>query len=166
MARMKPAQIVLIVLLLTAWGFTQENPPAGQQEPVFRKNVNLVNLFFNVKDKHGALIPGLTQDQFQVLEDGKPQTIKYFSAESNQPRTVSIWVDTSLIMQKMLPETKAIAVDFLHQVLTDKELAFVISLDISVDLLQDLTSDVRGWRAGLEKARINVGGGGGCGVPG
>jgi len=41
---------------------------------------HVVNVFFNVKDKHGMLIPNLTKDDFQVMEDGKPQTIKYFSA--------------------------------------------------------------------------------------
>jgi len=162
------ALTTLAALLLACPGFAQDKPPSGQdqQVPVFRKNVNLVNLFFNVKDKHGALIPGLTQDNFEVLEDGKPQTIKYFSAESNQPLTLGILIDSSLSMQKMLPDEKVIAGEFLHQVLTDKDLAFVISFDISVDLLQDLTSNVRQLRAGLEKARINVGGGGIGGAPG
>ena len=41
--------------------------------------------FNNVKNKHGALIPNLTKDDFQVFEDGKPQTIKYFAAEWNCP---------------------------------------------------------------------------------
>lgn len=161
----------LAMLLPACQGRAQDNPPSStsssqdQQTPVFRKNVNLVNLFFNVKDKHGALIPGLTQENFEVLEDGKPQTIKYFSAETNQPLTLGILIDSSLSMQKMLPEEKVIAGDFLRQVITDKDLAFVISFDISVDLLQDLTSNVRLLRSGLDKARINVGGGYG-GAPG
>jgi len=142
--------------------------PSGSQQdqtPVFRKNVNVVNLFFTVKGKHGALVPGLTRDEFEVFEDGKPQTIKYFSAVSNQPLTLGILVDSSGSMQNMLPEEKIVAGDFLRQVITDKDLAFIISFDISVDLLQDLTSDVHMLRQGLERARINVGGGS-SGVPG
>jgi VWFA-related protein len=164
----KSVLIALAALLLPSWGLAQDNPPANRQDqtPVFRKNVNLVNLFFNVKDKHGALIPGLKQDQFELLEDGKPQTIKFFAAEANQPLTLGILIDSSLSMQRMLPEEKVIAGDFLRQVLTDKDLAFVISFDITVDLLQDLTADHRLLRSGLEKARTNVGGGGGGGVPG
>src|ERR1035438_3076006 len=42
-------------------------------------NVNVVQLFFNVKDKRGALIPNLTKEDFHVFEDGKPETIKYFT---------------------------------------------------------------------------------------
>ncbi len=146
----------------------EPTPPVVPQEktPVFRQNVNLVNLFVNVKDKHGALVPGLTQDHFEVLEDGKPQTIKYFSAETNQPLTMGILIDSSLSMKRMLPEEQVIAGDFVRQVLTDKDLAFVISFDITVDLLQDLTSNVRLLRAGLEKARVNVGAGAVGGRPG
>jgi VWFA-related protein len=110
-------------------------------------------------------VPGLTRDEFQVFEDGKPQTIKYFSAESNQPLTLGILVDSSGSMQNMLPEEKIVGGDFLRQVITDKDLAFIISFDISVDLLQDLTSDVHLLRQGLERARINVGGGS-SGIPG
>jgi VWFA-related protein len=138
----------------------QEGKPAtGQQDqmPSFRKNVNLVNLFFNVKGKHGGMVPGLTKDNFEVLEDGKPQTIKYFSAEADQPLTLGIMIDSSGSMQNMLPEEKVVGADFLRKVVTEKDLAFVISFDVSVDLLQDLTSDVHLLRAGLDKARTNVG---------
>ncbi|MBZ5533551.1 MAG: VWA domain-containing protein [Acidobacteriia bacterium] len=128
-----------------------------EQTPVFRQNVKLVNLFFNVKDKHGALVPDLKQDQFDVFEEGKPQVIKNFAAVSNQPLTLGILIDSSGSMQHMLPEEKIVAGDFLRQVITDRDLAFVISFDVSVDLLQDLTTDVRLLKAGLNKARINTG---------
>ncbi|HYX53298.1 MAG TPA: VWA domain-containing protein [Candidatus Limnocylindrales bacterium] len=158
--------LVVLACLLPARAQQQEQPPVkSDQIPTYRKTVNLVNVFFNVKDKHGALVPNLKQDQFELLEDGKPQTIKYFSAESNQPLTLGILIDSSGSMQRMLPEEKVVAGDFLRQVINDKDLAFVISFDISVDLLQDLTSNVRLLRAGLDKARINVGGGSG-GIPG
>ncbi|HSM84546.1 MAG TPA: VWA domain-containing protein [Candidatus Limnocylindrales bacterium] len=158
---------VLAFLYLSPGLAQQPQPPSAQQDqtPVFRKRVNLVNVFFTVKDKHGALAPGLKQSDFQIFEDGKPQNIRYFSAESNQPLTLGILIDSSGSMQNMLPEEKIVAGDFLRQVITDKDMAFVISFDIDVDLLQDLTSDVHMLRAGLNKARINVGSGGG-GFPG
>src|ERR1700752_2947725 len=58
-------------------------------------NVEVVQLFFNVKDKHGALIPNLNKDNFDVAEDGKAQTIKYFKAETDLPLTLGILIDTS-----------------------------------------------------------------------
>src|SRR5512146_447350 len=159
-----------VIAFLLPWPATAQETAqsaSGQQQkpPVFRKNVTLVNVFFNVKGKHGALVPNLKQDEFEVLEDGKPQTIKFFSAETNQPLTLGILVDSSGSMQRMLPEEKIVAGDFLRQVLTKKDLAFVISFDVNVDLLQDLTAQVSLLRAGLQRARINVGGGSG-GIPG
>ena len=166
--------VFVLALLWQAPGFAQQPSGQGQssptqqqgEPPVFRKNVNLVTVYFNVKDKHGALVPNLTKDAFQLTEEGKPQTIKYFSAESNQPLTLGILIDSSGSMQNMLPEEKIVGSDFLRSVITDKDLAFVLSFDISVDLLQDLTSDVHQLSRGLDKARINVGSGGGGGVPG
>lgn len=135
---------------------TAQGNSNDQNIPVFRKNVNLVNVIFNVKDKHGLLIPNLEKDHFEILEDGKPQTIKYFSALTDQPLTVGLLIDSSYSMNRTLPEEKVVAGGFLQKVLTDKDLAFVISFDVSVDLLQDLTSSMHLLREGLDKARINT----------
>src|SRR5205823_1415054 len=66
----------------------QSQPSEDQPISSVKVNVNVVQLFFNVKDKKGGLIPNLTKNDFQVSEDGKPQTIKYFAAESNLPLTL------------------------------------------------------------------------------
>jgi len=136
----------------------QENQQVEPQEkvPTFRKNVTLVNVLFTVKDKHGALIPNLPKDEFQLFEEGKPQTIKYFSALSDQPLTIGLLIDSSYSMNRTLPEEKMVAGGFFQKVLTPKDLAFVISFDISVDLLQDMTNDMHRLRTGLDKAKINT----------
>src|SRR5215467_6114426 len=153
--------LLALIFPLSSVGQTNDQPTDQQgQIPTFRKNVNVVNVFFTVKDHHGALLPNLTKDEFEVLEDGKPQTVKYFSAETNLPLTLGMLIDSSGSMQRMLPEEKVVGADFLGQVITEKDLAFVISFDISVDLLQDLTSDAHLLRTGLNQAKINVGGGG------
>jgi len=124
--------------------------------PVFRKNVTVVNVLFTVKDKHGALIPNLSKEHFDLLEEGKPQTIKYFSAENDLPLTMGLLIDSSKSMENTLPVEKVVAGGFLQKVLTNKDLAFVISFDVSVDLLQDLSGDMHLLRSGLNKARINT----------
>lgn len=162
-------RVFLLVLASASAGFGQETKPQAvpqEKEPVFRQNVNLVSLFVNVKDKHGALVPKLTRDGFEVFEDGKPETIKYFSAETNQPLTLGILIDSSLSMKRMLGDEQVIAGNFVRQVITEKDLAFVISFDITVDLLQDLTSNAHLLRTGLEKAKVNVGSGAASGRPG
>ena len=119
-------------------------------------NVNVVQLFFNVKDKHGALIPNLTKDDFEVHEDGTPQTIKYFTAETNLPLTLGIMIDASGSQRNVIDMEKEVGGAFLRQILTDKDEAYVISFDISVDLLQDFTRDVHRLQAALNKAKVNV----------
>jgi VWFA-related protein len=132
--------------------------PEDSQEPTetLKVNVNVVQLFFNVKDKHGALIPNLTKNDFDVAEDGKPQTIKYFTAESNLPLTLGIMIDASGSQRNVIDMEKEVGGAFLRQVLTDKDEAYVISFDISVDLLQDFTRDVHRLQAALNKAKVNV----------
>ena len=115
----------------------------------------MVQLFFNVKDKHGALIPNLTKDDFEVYEDGKPQTMKYFTAESNLPLTLGMMIDASGSQRNVLDMEKEVGGAFLKQVLTDKDEAYVISFDIAVDLLQDYTRDVHRLQAALNKVKIS-----------
>lgn len=166
--------LMLALALLPLSAYAQEAdppkpdfPPSTDQQsqtkqsdqekiPTFRKSVNLVNVYFTVKDKHGLLMPNLAKDQFDLLEDGKPQTIKFFSALSDQPLTLGLLIDSSYSMNRTLPEEKVVAGGFLQKVLTPKDLAFVISFDVSVDLLQDLTSSMHLLRTGLDKARINT----------
>ena len=140
----------------------QNSAPAQKsddQNPVetLKVNVNVVQLFFNVKDKKGALIPNLTKDDFEVYEDSKPQTIKYFTAESNLPLTLGIMIDSSGSQRNVLDMEKEVGGAFLRQILRDKDEAYVISFDVTVDLLQDFTRDVHRLQAALNKAKINTG---------
>jgi Ca-activated chloride channel homolog len=58
-------------------------------------NVRLVNVFVNVTDKTGAIVGGLTRDDFQISEDGRPQTIAVFERQSEMPLMMTLAIDTS-----------------------------------------------------------------------
>src|SRR5579862_9737096 len=134
----------------------QSAQDSQQPTETLKVNVNVVQLFFNVKDKHGTLIPNLTKDDFTIAEDGKPQTIKYFTAESNLPLTIGMMIDSSGSQRNVIDMEKEVGGAFLRQILTDKDEAYVISFDITVDLLQDFTRDVHRLQAALNKAKVNV----------
>lgn len=140
-----------------------QNPSDAQkqedQQPAetLKVNVNVVGLFFNVKDKHGMLIPNLTKDDFQFIEDGKPQTIKYFAAESNLPLTLGILIDSSGSQRNVLDMEKEVGGAFLRQILTDKDEAYVIDFNVDATLVQDYTRDVHLLQAAMNKVRINTG---------
>src|SRR5258708_33593469 len=158
----------LLMLLLPAASFSQDTGSgATPQDDISTcgQNVNSISVFFTVKGPHDSLIANLPKEEFEVFENGKPQTIKYFSVERNQPLTLGLLIDSSGSMERMLATEKVVAGDFVRQVISQKDLAFVMSFDIRADLLQDLTSDVHLLRSGLERAHINIGGGS-VGVPG
>lgn len=134
----------------------QQSGDSQNPSETLKVNVNVVQLFFNVKDKHGALIPNLTKTDFDIAEDGKPQTIKYFTAESNLPLTIGMMIDSSGSQRNVIDMEKEVGAAFLRQILTDKDEAYVISFDITVDLLQDFTRDVHRLQAALNKAKVNV----------
>src|SRR2546425_11140960 len=54
----------------------QQQPPPGQ--PVFRAGINFVRVDVIVSDKNGAAVGDLKQTDFEVTEDGKPQTVETF----------------------------------------------------------------------------------------
>src|SRR3954468_22541184 len=140
---------------------TSTQDDQGQPLSTFKTGVDVVQLFFNVKDKRGALIPNLPKNDFQLLEDGKSQNIKYFSVNSDLPLTLGILIDASGSQQNVLDMEKQVGGAFLTDIIREKDLAFVLSFDVNVDLLQDFTSSTRKLKDALNSARINTGGGGG-----
>jgi VWFA-related protein len=121
------------------------NPP----DTTFSTDVKVVMVFATVRNKQGQVVRNLTKDDFLLDEDGRPQTIRYFSQESDLPLTVGLLVDTSGSTRRVLPDERNASYRFLEQVLReDKDQAFVIHFDFEVELLQDLTPS----RAQLEKA--------------
>jgi VWFA-related protein len=144
--------------------------PAQQEDDAsvatFKLQVNLVDMFFTVKDKQGNLVPHLTKDDCTVSEDKIPQKLKTFVAETHQPLTLGILLDTSGSQYRVLPLEQQVGGQFLERVLQKKDEAFLLSFDVNVDILQDFTNSARMLSHAMDKAEINTAGGGGGGSPG
>src|SRR5512135_2367150 len=93
--------------------------PTQEETPVttLKMSVNLVDLYFTVKDKNGQLVPHLTRNDCKVQEDKVPQTLKSFVAETNQALTLGIMLDTSGSQQRVLPLEQQAGSQFLQRVL-------------------------------------------------
>jgi VWFA-related protein len=144
-------------------------PPMAEEAPAatLKMNVNLVDLFFTVKDKNGNLVPHLTKADCTIVEDKTPQRLKSFVAETDLPLTLGILLDTSGSQQQVLPLEQEAGGQFLNHVLRAKDEAFLASFDVNVDLLQDFTNSPRQLSRALNKAEINTAGGNGAGgIPG
>ncbi len=125
-------------------------------EPI-KIDVNIVNMFCAVRDKKGALVPALAKEDFQLFEDGKAQTIKYFSRETDLPLTIGLLVDVSGSQVNLIDIEKRAATAFFQQVLKKKDVAFVISFGADSELLQDLTGSPKLLQEGLDRLRLNAG---------
>src|SRR5256885_6494869 len=103
----------------------------AQQDPAtFSTGVKVVNLFANVRNKQGAIVRDLTKDDFQLDEEGRPQTIRYFSQESDLPLTLGLMVDTSGSQRNLIEPERAASCRFFDQVMRpEKDVAFVIHFD-------------------------------------
>ncbi len=113
----------------------------AQDATIFTTDVRVVNLFATVRDGSGRVVSNLTKDDFILEEDGRPQTIRYFSQESGLPLVIGLLVDTSISQRRLLAEERTASYRFLVQVLhSEQDRAFIIHFDRDVELLQELTS--------------------------
>jgi VWFA-related protein len=142
-------------------------PPASKAaaQPVdigdvqtLKVNVNLVNVYFSVRDKNGY-ITNLHKDDCNILENKEPQKTKNFTQEKNLPLTIGILLDTSGSQINVLPLEQQSGAEFLKDVLTPKDEAFLISFDINVNLLSDYTNSPREIKRSIDSAVINTGAG-------
>jgi len=132
----------------------------AQDLPTLKVDVDVVSVLASVRDKKNTLIPNLEKQDFTVLEDGKPQTIKYFTKESDLPLTIGLLVDVSRSQENLIDIERRAADQFFRQVLRKKDIAFLISFGEESELLQDYTSSPRLLLDGLNQLRVSGGAGG------
>jgi len=123
--------------------------PAGNQ-PVATLKIQAreVVLPVTVRDKKGALVTSLKIGDFTLTEDGRPQTIKSFTRESNLPFRLGLLVDTSRSVSAAMEEERKAAGKFVDLMLpadpkaadAKKDEAFLIHFDREVELLEDFTN--------------------------
>jgi VWFA-related protein len=118
----------------------QQTAAAQEAEATFSADVKVVNVLASVRNKKNEIIKDLTKDDFVLLENNRPQTIRYFSKESDLPLTVGLMVDTSMSQQKVLESERTASFRFIDQVLRDKDKVFVMQFDLAVMLRQAPTS--------------------------
>ena len=83
----------------------------GQETPTFSANSELVVLHVTVRDRKGAYVSGLTQEAFNVIEDGQAQTVRLFT-DTDSPATIGLLIDSSGSMYQYRPITIAGAAAF------------------------------------------------------
>ena len=115
----------------------------GQDEPTISVNVNVVNVLATVRKKNGEIVRDLSKDDFSIAENGRRQTIQYFSRETDLPLTLGLMVDTSMSQRKVMSAERGASGRFLEQILRPKDRVFIMQFDMSVQLKQEPTSSFK-----------------------
>src|ERR1700735_3199761 len=109
---------------------------------VIRVQTNLVNILASVIDAHGQPIPDLPQDVFQLSEEGVPQKIERFEAETNRPLDLALMVDSSMSTYKDMKFEAEAAAHFVRQVVRPGDTLSVFEFDEKVTQLSEYSADV------------------------
>ena len=135
-------------------------PPGSQSqkdESTYRVNVRLVNVFTTVTDSRGAPVANLTKDDFQLLEDGIPQTIKVFEKESAIPLSIALAIDTSPSTLRDFKLETSSARRFVHSILRNEDRLSVFQVTENIDQLTRFTSDLKVIERGIDDLRTGPG---------
>ena len=125
--------------------------PLFAQEPTFRMDVKLVNLFVNVTDRNGAVVGGLAREDFAVTEDGRPQQIAVFERQSELPLNLTLAIDTSGSVRKDMTEEADAAHRFAHAILRPQDQMSLLQFATYVTELTPFTNKVAQIDRGLNQ---------------
>jgi VWFA-related protein len=125
------------------------------QSPDFSGGVDVVTVLATIRDRDGRIVKDLNAEDFVLLDDGVPQTIRYFARESDLPLILGLLVDTSRSQHDVLEPEREASYVFLDQVLRpDRDKAFVAQFNTKVEVLQNFTSSREELRAALDRLHI------------
>jgi Ca-activated chloride channel family protein len=159
----------LLLCLLSIWGVhaVAQDPqkgdriPPGSQsqkdESTYRVNVRLVNVFTTVTDSRGAPVADLTKDDFQLLEDGVPQTIKVFEKESAIPLSIALAIDTSPSTLRDFKLETTSARRFVHSILRNEDRLSIFEVTESINQMTHFTSDLKTIEHGIDSLKTGPG---------
>jgi VWFA-related protein len=129
-----------LLFLPPALFLAQKSLTAQSENPTFTTEVKVVNVLATVRAKNGEFIRNLSKDDFLLSENGHPQTVRYFSRQTDLALTIGLMVDTSLSQEKVLDAERSASFRFLDQVLRDNvDQAFIMQFDFGIQVRQGLT---------------------------
>lgn len=134
-----PALFLFVFAFLFAPSHTSAQEDSGV---TFHIESKLVNVFVNVTDRNGAVVGGLTKDDFKVFEDGRPQTISVFERESEMPLSLMLAIDTSASTFKDRSRERDASKTFIHALMRPQDQMGLIEFATYVTQLVPFTNKV------------------------
>lgn len=148
----------LAVVLLGAMSAAQTAaaPPAAEgqnDQTTIRSDVNLVSVYFTVRDNHKALVSDLPQERFRVFDNGKEEPIKFFAHHSDVVLNVGLMLDTGTNMRWILNQEADASALFLKHVVRPQDLGFVLGYAARVETIQVPTPDIATLKESVDQIR-------------
>ena len=119
------------------------------QAPTIVVQTRLVTVALNVTDEHNSPVSGLTVDDFEMAEDGKPQRIAVFEKESASPLAIVLAIDSSGSVWSDERLEREAAKSFVKTLLRPQDVIDLMSFSDTVDELVSFTNDVHDVEGGL-----------------
>jgi len=136
-------------------------PPSGtsaQNPGRITQTVSLVDVLFTVLNRRNKLVPDLEKEDFKIWDDKTPQSIRYFSKQTDLPLRIGLLMDTSNSIRDRLKFEQDAATSFLFSVLRrNKDQALVMTFDDEPSILQGFTDDAGRLRDEIVKTRAGGG---------
>jgi len=148
---MRPWCFVLLLVALSH-GFAQTAATPDAEVPI-KVDVDVVNVLCTVYDKRGALVQDLAAKDFELLENGRRQEIRYFARDTDLPLTVALLVDVSGSVRASVEAEKDAAEKFLEAVIRPSDQALLMGFSSTIVLWQDFTPSVQRLKTALSHLR-------------
>src|ERR1039458_207529 len=134
----------LLAAMIVAGAVTGDSLARVQQKRgnEIRVQTDLVSILASVTDVNGRPMPDLTQDAFQLSDEGVPQKIERFEPETNRPLDVALMVDSSISTFKDLKFETEAAAHFIRQVVRPGDTLGVFQFAETVTKLSEFSDDV------------------------
>jgi VWFA-related protein len=120
-------------------------------------DVRLVQVTFSVRSAQGAIAPDLTDQDFEIFENGEPQRITRFTHGDDQPLRLGVLVDGSGSQDEFIERHRRDLADFLESALEPKDGAFLLGFGNTLRLVCDFANDAAAMMAHLEYYRDRPG---------
>lgn len=132
-------------------------PQDQRRSGAIRVESNLVNILVSVIDSKGEPVADLTQDDFELSEEGKPQKIERFEAQTDRPLDLALMIDSSMSTYKDVKIETDAAGHFIRQVIRPSDTLGVFEFAERVTELEDFSNDVGQLQSALKRIFLGSG---------
>ena len=140
-------RVIALALVVLSFAVADLGLPAAPfpkdegQQGIIKSDVDVVSVYFTVRDSKRHLASELDRREFRVFEDGREQPIKFFAHHSDVVLNVGVLLDTGTNMAWILGEEATATSMFLKHVIRPTDLGFIVSYHSRVETIQLPTSD-------------------------